>query len=518
MVEFDTGMTDRSFAQSKLMQYLEEEGMCVRITSSDDFVFEPWRFDGTKAGESSICLYGADFTDTPYRSLYDILMSAKNEADKKEAWRVLTVLLSMLCKSEKRFGEKLLPLSGPAGIFIAKDAFLFLPLIFCERCLPLNQYAQWLYPSLSKKSEQAYTFMFASFCYTVLASHPPFEAKGSDCDTLINDMRDKAFIPLGYEVYNCNENLAHLINESLSLPIKRTFTDFVPVVPKEYTDCIKATAQKKTDTFEVFNQKKEIYIEKRMKHVRRKRFMRKNSLVFQMSFVFIAIISLVAASIISDKAKQPTTLGMTAQEVVYTYYTSMSELDQIKMDMCVEKTDDTKRGSAAANYNSLVTSLYVTTKVRSAYEHTDANFTPAQWLLLKEPLGQTVFGVSQLHINEKSNATTQRAEFDVSFYLFSPYIVQSDDENQDIVSAYPLTITKNTDAVQVSFIKDRYLITGIENIDSNPIPVDIQSFFIENDVSSDSEQEVRLRLEYPWFPSDLEMERARQELQKRFSY
>ncbi|AEE16092.1 hypothetical protein [Treponema brennaborense] len=518
MVVFDTGLTENVFARAKYAQYLTEEGICVTISGHGTYTFKPWRFTGTKETNSFISFYAEDFTALPYRSLYDTVLEARNTAAKTEAWRVLTVLCEILCQAERQHPEIIMPVSGPAGILVSQDAFLFLPGPFCEHCFSITHYNQWIHPSLTKKADKAYAYMCAALSYTIITGTPPFVTHGNDFDALVNDMADANFLPLEYTEYHCDAALARTIQKALLLPVKTTFAAFAAELPVRYEACVQNARMETTAELESFIQKKNTYGKKQQKRIRRRRFLKNHTAAIRIAVVFIVITAAIGAMISSDKAHRPSTLAMSAQEVVQTYYTCMNTLEQFKMDQFLEKTEHTEAGSAAANYNTLVTSLFMTEKARifcrAAADLKTEFYSPAEWLLLKNPFTKSVFGISQLSISGNSPAESEIQTFTVSFYFFQGLTENDDEPTPD---NYPLKIVKNTDRVAVSFIKDRYLITGIETIESRTVPVDAYAFFAAYD-SLNGHIPDTFRTLYPWIPNERTMKKTERELLDTFSF
>ena len=156
----------------------------------------------------------------------------------------------------------------------------------------------------------------------------------------------------------------------------------------------------------------------------------------------------------------------------------------------------------------MAAALFVTGKMRQAYENIPSFLTPEQWLNVSNPFRFWVFGLTQLFIEELDVSPTE-AHIKAQFF-----IVTNSAPEQYQVTAY-------TDTLTLTFFKNRWLITAI-NGESTDIAVD--SAFLKKDVLQAFEAYgipagiETLRNKYMWLPSKEALKNAAEKIQKNEAY
>ncbi len=198
---------------------------------------------------------------------------------------------------------------------------------------------------------------------------------------------------------------------------------------------------------------------------------------------------------------------MSPIDVVQTFYSSINTLDSVMLDS-MGKAEATK------NYSNMVASIFVTGKMREAYEQIVSFLPPAQWIGIDNPTEISVFGLTNLEIVMHSTWIENPVQGDTVQCTATFYTLI----NQGLES---YEVTKTTDALTLMYGKNFWQITSIEN-NSSQIPVDSKQFIedvtitrilIKEDASIGlHEQGVflseTLRETYPWLPTMQEVKES----------
>ncbi|MGI5100337.1 hypothetical protein E4N70_04740 [Treponema vincentii] len=261
------------------------------------------------------------------------------------------------------------------------------------------------------------------------------------------------------------------------------------------------------------------FVQTARKRITRKRFFVRNRAKIAAAAVVCAALIAVTAAIVQYVRKPPETAGMSAEAVVYGFYTAVGTLDQTV-------TGAYTKNKAAALYDGLMVHLYVTGKTREAYERKKIYYTPQEFLSFCESArsadtvyagdasveengsdakekfarykkavieslnGGSVYGISGLEIV----SSAQAGWFDVKFYHWLPIFSQEEAEaaakaleesasasdtymsERDASSAsdadasersvFPVQVLYKHDRVQVISVKGCFFIGAIESAES----------------------------------------------------
>jgi hypothetical protein len=126
--------------------------------------------------------------------------------------------------------------------------------------------------------------------------------------------------------------------------------------------------------------------------VKSRRFVRRNVTVLTIGFAALALLALSARSVAKSRADLPTTRGMTPVEVIEAYYGAFGTLDHTLMEACVIDR-------AGKNDISMITNIFVISRVRQAYEMNIAVTDAREWLQAGSPPTEaSVVGVTDLRL------------------------------------------------------------------------------------------------------------------------
>ncbi|MGI5075251.1 hypothetical protein E4N71_07340 [Treponema vincentii] len=264
------------------------------------------------------------------------------------------------------------------------------------------------------------------------------------------------------------------------------------------------------------------FVQTARKRITRKRFFVRNRAKIAAAAVVCAALIAVTAAIVQYVRKPPETAGMSAEAVVYGFYTAVGTLDQTV-------TGAYTKNKAAALYDGLMVHLYVTGKTREAYERKKIYYTPQEFLSFCESVrsadtvyagdasveengsdakdefarykkavieslnGGSVYGISGLEIV----SSAQAGWFDVRFYHWLPifsseeaeaaakaleesasasdtYMSERDassasDADASERSVFPVQVLYKHDRVQVITERGCFFIGAIESVESTVV-------------------------------------------------
>ncbi len=513
-----TGLSSRQFANAKMGQYTTEPGIFVSI-QNDEFTIEDFRFTDTK----TIAKSNSDEVVLTNDSIEGTTLLSLLENKSENTLKLLETLSSFI---EWSFENDIdVPNCGPEGTIITEKGILFLPFELFERSI-LSQnkdtasllYGCWINNALSHVD--SWRFTLSAYLYTVLSGEKPYLE--IDREKRSADYYDSNFIPL-HLLVNTDSDVAKIINHNLSLTAKahtsikpqkqKTKTDVIAAKlressPKPEISSLSLPAKIHTITTEKANEsiqkEKAHFIEKKAKQLRKARFLRKNKTKIAVVALILVSVGFVAGSIIQSNLSKPTTEGMTEEQVVQTFYKAFNTLDNVTLDSC-------GKSSALKNYSNMIASLYVSSKMRETYEQTAPFLPPAQWIGTDNPTSLSVFGLTNVEIQNNGAAiqTPQKGDtayFTVNFYTMVNHGLQQYD------------VSYTTDTLTLEYGKKQWQIVSLET-DTRTQTVNSEQFIEELNITrtlikEDSEIEVHeqgtiltetLRETYPWLPTAQEV-------------
>ncbi|MBB6478887.1 hypothetical protein [Spirochaeta isovalerica] len=180
-------------------------------------------------------------------------------------------------------------------------------------------------------------------------------------------------------------------------------------------------------------------------------FLTKNRSRLIAAGIAVLIIGLVLQAPISKLLEAPVTVGMTQEEVVNLYYDSFRTLD-------TEALEDTITAKAGKGDINEISTIYVTSRVRTSYEGSTGLLDPEEWIaagMEPVPPGTQVWGISGLKIKTLGNNT-----FEAEYSKWSPAVVEDPDSSKPMM---PIE-EKTRDILHLSMDKDVWVIDRIERI------------------------------------------------------
>ncbi|MDR1986054.1 MAG: hypothetical protein LBP88_03655 [Treponema sp.] len=420
---FDTGLDAHAFAQLKLARLIAASGYMV----APDGSWTPWKPLGVREQHGTIGIWGPAFTGERLDTLITDDTRKDQALDALRYW----IRACRLLDAQQR-----LPAPWPAGAIIAPSGRILFP---PEELLQYSIKAagpdawfhgvqQYVHPDCSGMGGIAFTA--GAMLYRIFCGSPPFP--NTNEETLHKDIREGVFLPPRLAVPGLDPSLAALINRTLRLLQEKQAAQ-APLVLGALEDLLgpPGSAPAASYLHEITSAEqarltleKERFTKQLNLRVKAARFIRRN--IPALAGVSIALVSLVLviASVISDRAKRPTTQGMAPLEVVETYYQAMGALDHLQMDACVMP-------KAGKEDIDMVTNFFVITRVRQVYEgNIPAILSAQEWINAgSPPTESTVFGVSDLRLEGiDQDETDGEVSFAASYLLWLPGTFREPDD------------------------------------------------------------------------------------------
>lgn len=472
MLALDMNISGREFAKTKLMQYLNNPGILVRYNADGSCTFEQWFFTGTQEGKKTISMTGPLYEG---KTFFSILCDKEQKEARLKSFELVR-------KAIEQSLEKgiVLPICGPECTLIGVDgSILFLPQEFVQRSVSFLSetdastiYGCYIFPGLQHADSLRFTE--SVYGYYILSDRLPFSKK--DSEQRREDYIDHNFIPLNYWISHSNE-LCNIITTNLSInPIlKRSNKNKKISKKKEVENTITSLPlppildtiiTKNTEERNVIEQKlsemRINYVTRLNRKVKTKRFFRKKGTLIKIGISIFALILIFTISTIKTNSEKPTTVGLTPYEVTESFYTSINKLD-------LTLASSTTSKSLNNSYENMISSFYVTIKMREAYEKNSKTLYPGQWLNSNRNFSDIMFGITKFTINgnqanpfSKHHVTSEKkipleeTNGAIVNYVVTYFLLRHQG-NEQIIS------TKCNDIIELHFIKDRWLITDIES-------------------------------------------------------
>ena len=436
----DTGLSAEAFARARLAHLVTDPGYLVSLRNSSEPAVEPWRAGGTvelavngRAGPQKpvMVVWGPDFAGL---SLDEIITrgggpGSGNVLGALAAW----VRARAALPAEGRFP----PWPGAAFVDEGAETVFFLPEAAARRVFDsgdegtrIDGAERWTHPDYS--GEAADVFTAAALLYFVLSGSFPYPCRNRD--VLREDIREGFFVSPRLAAPGLLDEAASLISASLSPRAKLkgprpALTDLVRLIGTAAlpnaaaAENTAAGPDGKLGLFrsltpaekEALEAERERFSRKREKAVKTSRFLRRNRTAILAVAGALVIAALAAGSLIRTQLDRPSTRGMDPAAVVESYYNAINALDHEMLEACVT-------GGAGKDDINMVTSLYVVSKVRQAYEAREIFINPEVW---RESGGgiseKAVFGIGDLKIRETDTDGGGPAVYRAGYLFFNPY-------------------------------------------------------------------------------------------------
>ncbi|MDX9809611.1 MAG: hypothetical protein RBT04_05625, partial [Sphaerochaetaceae bacterium] len=208
---------------------------------------------------------------------------------------------------------------------------------------------------------------------------------------------------------------------------------------------------------------------------------KRGALIITVSLIGAAVV-LISGNLISQALKPPYTAGMSAEQVIREFFESWNKLDVSAMSASLAR-------KVKNPYDTEVSTLFVNSKVRMAYEGMNTIIRPDEWLASGKPdvpVSSMIYGVSDVAITPVGMNVYQGR-----FRFFVPY--QDPSEESDLT--FNATGTNQVDSIWVSESsvvlefgvtdsKGYWQISSIKEISNEPVALHQVSTFVRQNIPS----------------------------------
>ncbi|MDR2402557.1 MAG: hypothetical protein LBD78_00840 [Spirochaetaceae bacterium] len=503
---FDTGLNSQAFAQAKMAQFINQPGYIVfppragETRNGAGDIVETWKPLGVMERSGTMVVWGSDF---PGKALDLIIADSGDDVSKDTAlealrcWirarRILEGKGAGLSRNTNASANPApeFPVPWPAGALVVVPeagatpepgvfpggTILFPPERLLRRTVEapgpetwLSRAERWVHPDLSGGESSAFTA--AALAYRLFCGTPPFEAR--DAETIHQDMREGNYMPPRFRAPGLRDDIAAFISEGLSFTVNRKRERIPqggnaaalkdpeqilgPPGSAGFSACIRTPD---AETLKKITAEREQYRKKNDLSVKSRRFVRRNVTILAVGFAVLAISALSARSIIRSRAELPNTRGMSPAEVIEAYYGAFGTLDHTLMEACVIN-------KAGKNDISMITNIFVISKVRQAYEMNTMTIDVREWQAAGSPPTEaTVVGVTDLQLLAlDTDGSDGELSYRVSGLLWVPPegdepLPDESPERPPVPAVTPVAYPF-ADELRLSWHKDSWRISGLE--------------------------------------------------------
>ena len=359
---FDTGLSARAFAQAKFAQFITESGVIVRSAEAAGRV-EWWKASGVReiAGPDGPTMV---FWGPPVEGdSLNALLENRQENALCGTLAAISVWIQAILELE----GTAVPL-WPCAAAVALEGGLCPAVFFAPPSLVMRNIMaddeRYVNPGLSGMDAAAFTA--AAMLYRAFAGVAPFSA--DDISLIRQDMNDGNFLPIRLAVPGLDARLAALIQtclsgmtcleanngaaalaEILAVLNNQTATGVSLIQPVSETDRL------------LLEKEKAKFLKIKTASVKTRRFLIRNTALLISLLAAAAGAAFITYSILSSRARLPTTAGMDPVQVIESYYRAFGELDHQMMEACIT-------GKAGKDDVRTAINFFVLNKTRQAYE------------------------------------------------------------------------------------------------------------------------------------------------------
>ena len=396
-----------------------------------------------------------------------------------------------------------------------------MPKDYIERCLSKEEessystlYGCWINNTLSEK--EGYFFTTAVYAYFVLCGKMPFPQENTAKRQ--EDYYDGNFIPLEYVLENCNTLEVQKISNNLRLQRIKNKKSSQPISLPSFEQLQLNTG----DTTKNDTSKK---LQKYSSTVKRNRFVRKYGFSAVASLVACLVILYIATSTYKTEMNKPTTKGLSAFDVVNTFYTAYNEQN-------VPLADATIKGKKLQDFITILSGYFINSQMRSSYEADAGSLPINQWFYVKDTTNYWPFGITHLILSNDSQEIMGNVSFDypvkkdakialnekkgTTKTIFAEYYLIKSEGSRRLI------VQKMNDEIELLFTNKKWNIVNYTSRVER-IPLSNKNFFTDYDALATEGKTIPeiievLQKTYEWLPTKTAVEKGKKELQDRFFY
>ncbi len=414
---------------------------------------EPWEVGGRIEHEGKIYAYG------PYHEVHS-LSNMPIPDPKAAVARIASFVLALAALKQRDFTSTGLL---PDALVVDPDAgFLFLPQAIIESIHEaqteperLESFDRFHHPDL--KNERDLCFSIGVVLYRILTGSDPFV--GDTSEELHERMRKQKVVPPRLHKPELRAEVSQTIVRALDPSESFDISDWQSSLD----------AWSREGLFEEISTKERGSVEreerraKRSSDVRfnRRVFLRRNWRKLAIVGAVVILIGAVGGTMLKSAFKPRITVGMSPEQVVSLFYSSMTKLDNQAMQDCVID------GAGKSQINE-TTNLFVISRVQKGYGGMSANISAQQWLDQGKPKfthAVFIFGVANLKITKEAQGV-----YTASYEKWQPAQTASSAQSSDS-GPKPLWVQgfNMVDTVHLKNEGKFWAIDKIANVQNNPI-------------------------------------------------
>lgn len=363
----------------------------------------------------------------------------------------IEILLNLAIAYQTVISENI-PVTGfyPPGIFILTDGgtLIFPPVLinYISSQLSENESMEFWQPYNHPDAvgETQFSFILGVLAYKLLTGKLPYT--GSSITEIREKMRNSHPVEVEILEPGIKRNIASLIGKALSLK-EIQLSDWIEVLEPWYKEgaLIKIEEQDRLGTQKIAEKK----LKKRQEQFERKQFFSRNWKTITAIIAALAFVVSFSIGPIQNALEPPITIGMSADEVVRTYYSAIIDMDTEIMEDCL------KKGVGKNDINE-VTQLFVISRVRTGYEGKSGLIPAQDWndgVITKLEPGEQVYGIADLEITQSGNFT-----FNADYIRWYPNIPDDADSNEILP---PIKVSVK-DILTLEKVKNVWIIVSLE--------------------------------------------------------
>lgn len=537
-LRLNSNLDEYTFGKTGHDNILSYEGVIFDGKNFRQWTFEEVKsYDSVKNGEPQRLVFYC--AKNPLSDAATTLAQLLEEDGDKALQAVLAVCTALTSAAKN---DNSIPMVGAGGIMVDGNQVLFAPealFSYAANTLSADQALALQHGYLNEtiKGLPAICFERAAIIYKLLTKNFAFGATDSIARNA--DIFDNNFLPVHYCVNGIDSELAGEINRALRLnstavniPGKRkkgkSSEDLRPKAdfPLEKLEAAFKLSQSQAANGgdKDFEEKVAAYKKSQNSKINTKRTIKRNSTTIIVALAAIIIVAVVTINTIKTRGTDLTSVGLTSTQTISAYMNGVNEKDTMLLS-------DFGDGKAANSFADMVSRIYVLHKQRITFGDNGFGY-PANWLFYitddSKYQRSGVYGVTNLKIdgkqaeyveqihkkNEKAPPLTQEGGITLqngstSVHKIEFYMIYTEGEEVDYL------VDKVTDTITLTYKKNRWIITDIEETKRQKLGVDCAKFKADyfEELKKSSGEVIpavdALRSKYEWLPEKDAMNRER---------
>lgn len=557
-------LTESAFSKIVLTLNLAEKGILAKadgkIFSPDKlkFTFTEWSFEGTTVEDQSneVMFEGKGFEGRPLLAV----LQSNQQAVKARAVFSLAACIGQALKENIS-----LPANGAGGILYrennGKPEFLFLPENLFEKASANasgENYAElqgfWLDKSFFSDNEACYnknralSFIRAAVIYNALTEELPFPE--IDTEARQTDILDASYLPLKNKINGISEKLSDTISyaleygseafskerEASGLSVNKTEIKYADIdFPLEELSgelglkedgSIQIREHTKLLSDEEFEKQNQKFISKKKSKTDRTRFVRRNIASLVIAGIITVLVLAGVRSIYKESLSKPTSISLNETQTVEAFFSGLHNMD-------INLMSAVSAGKGVKPMIDSVSNVYVSSKMRSAYQLSTGTLTPEFWLYRHQQLPEYYqYGITGFEITENGTVTEGNSRFAAPKKKSRPEPVSRKEDGSPVNEGdtaqktvsfnlvhsegpqFPIISCRTSGYVTLWFHKNRWLVTGVEmsqteeSYNQEEFNSDFNKYIEETD-GDILATAVKLSEKYPWVPGQKAIRQAR---------